>query len=77
MLADFLLTFCSRSQVRGYPTLKVIHQGEEVKAYRGEQQLHVSCMLDKTCRYSPVSYCNTASLCARLTSIGFASIIGW
>jgi hypothetical protein len=24
-------------QIKGYPTLKVMHNGEEVKAYRGEQ----------------------------------------
>lgn len=25
-------------QVKGYPTLKVMHQGEELKAYRGERR---------------------------------------
>lgn len=27
------------SQVKGYPTLKVIHKGEEYKAYRGAREL--------------------------------------
>ncbi|KAG2441516.1 hypothetical protein HXX76_003138 [Chlamydomonas incerta] len=26
---------CTNAQVKGYPTLKVIHKGEEIKAYRG------------------------------------------
>lgn len=40
-----ILTPCCRCQIRGYPTLKVIHQGEEVKAYRGEHHLLLSCVL--------------------------------
>ncbi|KXZ50366.1 hypothetical protein GPECTOR_16g539 [Gonium pectorale] len=29
---------CQTAQVKGYPTLKVIHKGEELKAYRGPRE---------------------------------------
>ncbi|PNH04486.1 Protein disulfide isomerase-like 5-1 [Tetrabaena socialis] len=29
---------CSNAQVKGYPTLKVIHKGEELKVYRGPRE---------------------------------------
>lgn len=34
--AHYMLPF---PQVKGYPTLKVYHKGEEVKAYRGGRDL--------------------------------------
>ncbi|GBF96497.1 hypothetical protein Rsub_09839 [Raphidocelis subcapitata] len=30
---------CSDAEIKGYPTLKVMHDGEEVKAYRGAREL--------------------------------------
>mmetsp|Transcript_8623 Transcript_8623/g.14822 ORF Transcript_8623/g.14822 Transcript_8623/m.14822 type:complete len:143 (-) Transcript_8623:157-585(-) len=30
---------CQAADVKGYPTLKVIHKGEEYKAYRGAREL--------------------------------------
>lgn len=33
------LPFPHPQQVKGYPTLKVFHKGEEVKAYRGQRDL--------------------------------------
>ncbi|KAI8462949.1 MAG: protein disulfide isomerase [Monoraphidium minutum] len=30
---------CTDAEIKGYPTLKVLHNGEEVKAYRGAREL--------------------------------------
>eukprot|EP00878_Enallax_costatus_P000727 GHUV01000840.1.p1 GENE.GHUV01000840.1~~GHUV01000840.1.p1 ORF type:complete len:142 (+),score=26.70 GHUV01000840.1:126-551(+) len=30
---------CTTADIKGYPTLKVYHKGEEVKAYRGAREL--------------------------------------
>jgi hypothetical protein len=34
-------------QVKGYPTLKVLHKGEEYKAYRGESGTPPPCMCNR------------------------------
>jgi hypothetical protein len=35
----FIVSLFTAQQVKGYPTLKVYHKGEEVKAYRGGRDL--------------------------------------
>jgi len=30
---------CNNAKVQGYPTLKIYHKGEEIKAYRGARDL--------------------------------------
>jgi hypothetical protein len=45
MLTRSYITF----QVQGYPTLKVYHKGEEVKAYRGKWKASVDPLFDWFC----------------------------
>lgn len=40
---------CTGADIKGYPTLKVFHKGEEVKAYRGARELDaLKSFIDET-----------------------------